>query len=349
MNARFTSAFTHSALSIVLALAVLHAQDGRVSPTWPDLAPLHRQLDARGIGEAAFPAYLDRLRQTHAARVREGDLDHLIFYLLQSQAFTTLPAIEPALSAKALVEGFEVKEREAFLRTGAASVARVPEGVRARIGALLRALGAPSRDERILYFGELVQATFPQAGGSRHRPVARVPAGDALRLSEGVRRPAVGSTPAEAIAELYRSRGLSTDTAVEAGYVVSIGLGIVKGLAPEQRIRKVLIVGPGLDLAPRTGLLEVGPPQSYQPWAVMDALVANDLSRLDDLEVVAADINPRVVAHIRRARATPPTLNLVSEIGDSDTVELSTDFRNYFAALGRSIGAQGTSPAAGTP
>ena len=72
----------------------------------------------------------------------------------------------------------------------------------------------------------------------------------------------------------------------------------------------------------------------------MDALVANDLSRLDELEVVAADINPRVVAHIRRARSTPPTLNLVSEIGDSDTVELSTDFRNYFAALGRSIGAQ---------
>ncbi len=348
MNSKFTSAFLHSAFSIVLALAVLHAQDGKVSPTWPDLAPLHKQLDARGIGEAAFPTYLDRLRQTHATRVREGDLDHLIFYLLQSQTFTTLPALEPALSAKALVEGFEVKEREAFLRTGAASVARVPEGVRARIGALLRALGAPSRDERILYFGELVQATFPQAG-ERANGLSR----EYLRVMRFVYQKEFVAQrslkPAEAIAELYRSRGLSTDTAVEAGYVVSIGLGIVKGLAPEQRIRKVLIVGPGLDLAPRTGLLEVGPPQSYQPWAVMDALVANDLSRLDELEVVAADINPRVVAHIRRARSTPPTLNLVSEIGDSDTVELSADFRNYFAALGRSIGAQGTSPAAGAP
>jgi hypothetical protein len=345
MNARFTSAFTHSAFSIVLALAVLQAQDGKVSPTWPDLAPLHKQLDARGIGEAAFPTYLDRLRQTHAARVREGDLDHLIFYLLQSQAFTTLPAIEPALSAKALVEGLELKEREAFVRTGAATMARVPDAVRGRIGALLRALGAPSRDERILYFGELVQATFPQAA-DRTTGLSR----EYLRVMRFVYQKEFvaqrSAAPAEAIAELYRSRGLSTDTAVEAGYVVSIGLGIVKGLAPEQRIRKVLIVGPGLDLAPRTGLLEVGPPQSYQPWAVMDALVANDLSRLDELEVVAADINPRVVAHIRRARATPPTLNLVSEIGDSDTVELATDFRNYFAALGRSIGAQGTSAVA---
>ena len=348
MNSKFTSAFTHSAFSIVLALAVLHSQDGRVSPTWPDLAPLHKQLDARGIGEAAFPAYLDRLRQTHATRVREGDLDHLIFYLLQSRTFTTLPALEPALSAKALVEAFEVKEREAFLRTGAASVARVPEDVRGRIGALLRALGAPSRDERILYFGELVQATFPQAG-DRATGLSR----EYLRVMRFVYQKEFVAQrslkPAEAIAELYRSRGLSTDTAVEAGYVVSIGLAIVKGLAPEQRIRKVLIVGPGLDLAPRTGLLEVGPPQSYQPWAVMDALVANDLSRLDDLEVVAADINPRVVAHIRRARSTPPTLSLVSEIGDSETVELSADFRDYFAALGRNIGARGASPVAGAP
>ena len=135
------SRIQHSALFSPLPSCT--RRTARFLPSWPDLAPLHKQLDARGIGEAAFPAYVDRLRQTHASRVREGDLDHLIFYLLQSQAFTTLPALEPALSAKALVEGFEVKEREAFLRTGAASVARVPEGVRARIAALLRALGAP--------------------------------------------------------------------------------------------------------------------------------------------------------------------------------------------------------------
>ena len=78
----------------------------------------------------------------------------------------------------------------------------------------------------------------------------------------------------DAVAALYRTRGLSTDTAVEAGYVVYNGLGIVQALDPERRIRRVLIVGPGLDLAPRTGLLEAGPPESYQPWAVIDALLA---------------------------------------------------------------------------
>ena len=59
--------------------------------------------------------------------------------------------------------------------------------------------------------------------------------------------------PADAVADLYRSRGLSTDTAVEAGYVVSIGFGILKSLQPERSVRRVLIVGPGLDLAPQNG------------------------------------------------------------------------------------------------
>ena len=70
----------------------------------------------------------------------------------------------------------------------------------------------------------------------------------------------------------------------------------------------------------------------------MDALLAHGLSQPGDLEVVAADINPRVVAHIRRSHNEPPTLTLVSEIRDSETVTLSDDYRDYFARLGRAIG-----------
>ena len=93
-----------------------------------------------------------------------------------------------------------------------------------------------------------------------------------------------------------------------------VGLGVLKSLEPDRRIRRVLIVGPGLDLAPRTSLQEAGPPQSYQPWAVIDALVGLGLSSVADLEVVGADINPRVVNHLRRSRSDPPTLTLVSGI-----------------------------------
>ena len=131
------------------------------------------------------------------------------------------------------------------------------------------------------------------------------------------------------MAELYRTRGLSTDTAVESGYVVH-GLGI-RGLNADRRIRRVLIVGPGLDLAPRTGS-GGRPPQSYQPWAVMDALLSLGLARSGELEIVGADINPRVVEHLRQTEA--PTLKLTSEIGDRETVTLMPEYRSYLQRSG---------------
>jgi len=310
---------------------------------WSDTAPLHPRLEARGLTPATFPSFVERLRETHARRVREGDLDHLVFYVLQSKGFTSLPEIEPALSAKALVDGLTDQQREAFLRGGELNASRVPPAVRARIARLLVALGAPTRDARLIYFGELVKATFADSK-EREPGIVR----EYFRVMRFVYEKEFvaqrSPRPADAVADLYRSRGLSTDTAVEAGYVVSIGLAILKSLEPDRRIRRVLIVGPGLDLAPRTGLLEAGPPESYQPWAVMDALVSLGLARFEDLEVVAADINPRVVSHLRRAHDTPPTLNLMSEIRDSETVTLTAEYRDYFAGLGRAIADVGSPP-----
>jgi hypothetical protein len=334
----------------VLACAVVigAAPPGRAAQTragaariaWEDAAPLRARLEKHGITQAAFPSYVERLRESHARRVREGDLDHLVFYLLQSTHFTRRPPIEPALSAKALVEGLAPAARDRFLGSPAAPEPAVPGPVRARLAALLDALDSPSRDPRLSYFRTLVHDTFPDRrtrGAALLREYLR-----AMRFiyhKEFVAQPA----GAAAVAELYRARGLSTDTAVEAGFVVHTGLGIVRALHPERRIRRVLIVGPGLDLAPRTGLVEAGPPESYQPWAVIDALLSLGLSRADDLQVVAADINPRVVAHLSRSRLSPPVLTLVSEIRESDTVSLSPAYREYFAQLGNAI-AEGDPP-----
>jgi hypothetical protein len=284
--------------------------------------------------------------------MREGDLDHLVFYLLQSTHFTPLPAIEPALSAKALVQSLDPAERDGFLRGTAARDPGVPAPVRARMAALVDALDSTSREPRpfdsaqgrLAYFRALVQATFPDR---RQREAALLR--EYLRAMRFIYQKEFVAQPAgaAAVAELYRARGLSTDTAVEAGYVVYTGLGIIRALEPDRRIRRVLIVGPGLDLAPRTGLLEAGPPQSYQPWAVMDALLSLGLSRANELHVVAADINPRVVDHLTKSRVNPPVLTLVSEIRESDTVTFSADYREYFAQLGRAI-AEGDPVRAGT-
>jgi hypothetical protein len=323
---------------LACCLAPIGAQDRGARPiTWTDTAPLHSRLEARGITSSGFASYVERVHEANARRVREGDLDHLVFYWLQSVHFTTLPPIEPALSARALVESLDAHEREVFLRDARVAPDRAPAAVRARLAALLRALDRPGGDARLRYFRSLVTTAFADL---RQREPGLVR--EYLRVMRFVyekefvaqRAP---NAPA-AVAELYRTRGLSTDTAIEAGYVVYLGLGVLESLEPDRRIRRVLIVGPGLDLAPRMALLEAGPPESYQPWAVIDALLALGLARADDLEVVAADINPRVVEHLGRARAEPPALRLVSGIQQSATVTLTAEYVEYFAQLGRAVG-----------
>jgi hypothetical protein len=295
-------------------------------------------LESQGVTATTFASYVQRTHDENLRRVHVGDLDHLIFFLLQSTTLSATPPIEPALSAKSLVERLDAAARARFLGGDAAGL-QAPAAVTERLRALLRAVDQPGSDARLMYFRSLIETTFPDRAARTAgltREYFR-----AMRFvyeKEFVAQRA--ASPAAAIAELYRSRGLSTDTAVEAGYVVNLGLGVLKGLQPDRRIRRVLIVGPGLDLAPRTGLRDT-PPESYQPWAVIDALLAMGLSRLDDLEVTAADINPRVLDHLRRSRTTPPVLSLTTDIAEAGGVTFSPDYRDYFAGLGQRLSAPG--------
>jgi hypothetical protein len=325
-------------IALAVGSATQPARSARLL-SWPDLpTPIQTRLQSAGVSADAFPAFVDRLNHVHQSRVREGDLDHLVFYLLQSTHFTRQAPIEPALSARALVEGLSESARAAYLQQGSAEITVVPPPVRTRARDLLRAIDSPDPDPRVVYFRQLVDAALPK-DAEREPAVLReyLRATRFLYNKEFVAQR--GPDAADAVSSLYRSRGLSTDTAVEAGYVVYLGLGVLKSLEPARRIRRVLIVGPGLDLAPRTGLIDEAPPESYQPWAVIDALAGLGLARLDDLQVVTADINPRVVSHLQRARANPPVLRLASGLQQSAQLSLQSEYREYFGLLGNAISA----------
>ncbi len=135
----------------------------------------------------------------------------------------------------------------------------------------------------------------------------------------------------EFIASLYQTRGHSTDTELRATYGVHVGLSVLKQMHPEKRIRRVLLIGPGLDWAPRTGLRDDTPPASYQPFALMDSLLRLGLSQPAELTIDCADVNPRVVDHINAFPATPRRLHLFYAPGDSD-------WNGYFDQLGTAAG-----------
>ena len=305
-------------LLLAVAAAGLFAQDppaaaGVRTIGWADLPPpVQARLQTSGHTTATFPAFVTSRSREAEARVREGDFDHLVFYVLQSTHFTKLPPIEPALSAKA------------FTARGA-----VPSPVDARMAAFLRTVASSDADPRVAYFRALIGGVPPR---ERRRLLEREYARAMTFLYE---KEFVDRSQA---AQLYQTRGLSTDSAIDAGVALTTGLSIVRALDPSRRIRRVLIVGPGLDLAPRTGMLEAGPPASYQPWQVIDALVGLQLSDLHDLDVIGADINPRVVDHLRQVRVRPPVLRVVSALRESETISYSSDFRKYFSELGHRIG-----------
>lgn len=319
-----------------LALAAAMSIAAAARPmTWTDLpAAVQTRLEQSGIAASTFDSRVAALAREARSRVRQGDLEHLIYYVLQSRHFTRLPPIEPALSARELLES-----RKGAAATGPVPGERgeskglLPPAVDARVNAFLKAVDSSNADARLAYF----RALLADAASGRDR--RSVLAAEYLRVMPFLYAKEFASRgQPEAAARLYRTRGLSTDTAVESGYAVHAGLGVLRALEPSRRMRRVLIVGPGIDLAPRTGMLEAGPPQSYQPWAVIDALVSQGLSTLDDLEVVGADINPRVVDHLRAARQSPPVLRLITGLGEGVAVAFSQDYRDYFAGLGRSIG-----------
>src|SRR5262249_50938705 len=179
--------------------------------SWNDLAPLHGRLEDRGITRTSFDSYLAHVHEDNARRVREGDLDHLIFYALQATRFTRRPPIEPALSAKAFIE----------------SGRNAPVDARARIGDLLKAIDSSSDDPRLEYFRALVRSTFPNRTARESALL-----GEYTRVMKFVydKEFVAQRSGPDAVVELYRSRGLSTDTEVEAGYVVYNGLGGLQSL-----------------------------------------------------------------------------------------------------------------------
>jgi hypothetical protein len=106
---------------------------------------------------------------------------------------------------------------------------------------------------------------------------------------------------------------------------------VLKATNPDLRVRRVLLIGPGMDIAPRTGLIDAVPPQSFQPYVLADALLSLGLSAMPDLEIECVDINERVVEFINSFSKGQRQLELYSAPG-------TDDYNHYFRSLGTKIG-----------
>ena len=252
---------------------------------------LHKYIPANA---AEFSEYIARIDHETAERVREGQSEALVYYFLQSSVFTKVSRIEPALSA-----------REYY-----ASNREVPAAVLRRCADFLRALKGEMRDERGRYFQQHLMAW------------QRTP--EYLREAYGRAMKFLYEKEIETREGTYETRGFSTDTSLAASYTVWNALSVVKAISPGRSVRRVLVVGPGVDFAPRTDFDDRRPPQSYQPYATADALLSLGLARRESLAIECADINDQVLAAIPASR-----IELRIEPGSSEFMDYQRRLRSH--------------------
>jgi hypothetical protein len=297
-------------------------------------------LVAAGITESGFRGYVASVDTDTDRRVAEGDREQFIYYALQSAHFTDRPRIEPAVSARRFVDGLSPTARQRLLADDASVPAgTLPPAEHARVADLLRALAGPARDARLVYFKELLASPSDRAA-----PVARGGSPDAwypdyVRVARFLYKKEFSSgQDAAAVASLYQTRPHSTDTQVDAGFGVFTGLAVLRALEPTLRIRRALIVGPGLDVSPRTDLVDDADPQSHQSLAVADALLALALSPEDGLHVHAVDVNPRVVRVVQSLARGPVTWRVFPGLPETSEQPFTPDYQTYLRGLGQAIG-----------
>jgi hypothetical protein len=152
--------------------------------------------------------------------------------------------------------------------------------------------------------------------------------------------------------QMFQNRGISLDSNLWPDYDLDLSLQTLlkQGMLKPNSVRRVAIVGPGLDFVNKQQGVDYYPPQTTQPFAVLDSLFRLGLAKPGDVELDTFDISSRVNLHIEMARKN-------AALGRGYTVQLpwftdgrwSDDFRAKFTQYWQNLGAQIGQPVAAIP
>jgi hypothetical protein len=342
-----------SSVQISLLISAVGVLDAAVPPARPvrfiEARPILTELKASlptdlnsltaAQLEAAWPGWVAAHDREVRLRLDRGDEDTIVNWMLFGTSFTSRPrAVLGAVGSGAAADQELVLRRTIGLIQG-------------RLDDLVKALAVPGTDERRLFARALLQrrglrfatladreAVRDHLLGAMMRVAAEQEQIDQELAATSHRDP---TTEFVRRSRLFRTRGLSLDTSVVANYSVEQALAAMKArgrLAPGA-VRRVAIVGPGLDFADKDVGLDVYPQQTLQPFAVLDSLDRLGLVPTSGPEIVALDISPRIIDHVTQARVRAArnegyTLHLAL----TRSVPWLPEVRGYWQTLGDRIG-----------
>jgi hypothetical protein len=247
-----------------------------------------------------WPRWVSGRDQAIRARMARGDEESIFNFLLLGTTFTTARRVTNVVASLEDAEGAKVVER--------------------RLDDLVAGVGSPGDNERLRFVREVVERASIQpetAGGRRQAKlyfgsiIARViPEREAHeRATRSAKQLADPLAALATHSTLYRDRGLSSDTSLFPSFAIESALGDIKSkhILNEASVRRVAIVGPGLDFTDKEEGYDAYPLQTIQPFAMIDSLIRLGLAAPNDLRVTTFDLSSRVNHHLQvaqqRARA----------------------------------------------
>lgn len=149
----------------------------------------------------------------------------------------------------------------------------------------------------------------------------------------------------ETRAQLFKNRGISLDTNLWPDFLLDQHFRQMReqGALKPGRVQRIAVVGPGLDFANKEKGNDFYPPQTIQPFAVLDSLVRLGVVDLNAVELYTLDISSEVNFHISRARehalsGRPYTVQLPWNTTARQSEEYRRSFVEYWNHLGDQIG-----------
>jgi DNA-binding transcriptional regulator YhcF (GntR family) len=238
------------------------------------------------------------------ARLIRGDEDSLVNFMLFGTSFTRQPRITLGVLAQIANKPWQDEPDSAFFKA-----------VSARAGDLVKAMTFGRLNERLLFAKQLIEKRGYEvktpAGRQRTKQYLLALLERVLseqisyaRILEAARQ--LGDTSAEFAerSKLYSTRGLSSDTSLLPNFAIERALKQLasQGFIATKSVRRVAVIGPGLDFTDKQDGYDFYPQQTIQPFAIIDSLLRLGLADEKDLKVTTFDLSPRVNDHLRRAR-----------------------------------------------
>jgi len=301
-------------------------------PLWP--AELQGKTP-RAV-EEAWTDWVARRDASIRARVVAGDEDSIIYLLQFGTTFTRQPRITEQQLA-----GVAVRQ------AGSTATTFVPSPLlQARIDDFVTAVASPGTNERLQFARRVIDRLGIDPAGEEGRNRLRRYLEDRTAIVGSAVHSSTLHDPATALADqltIFRDRGLASDTSLWIGFGIDQALEAIKakGLIGTGTVRRVAIIGPGLDFTDKQEGYDFYPQQTIQPFALVDSLSRLGLAASTDLQVTALDLSPRVIQHLEAARmragsGSPYALVLPRNLEQPWTPALV----KYWQGLGSRIGAE---------